>query len=237
MCSLMDVELMKQQETHFVIGYGSLMSDYSRRVFTGIDAVAIPVQVHDWQRRWMTNCDVENFTSVGAVPSVGSYLNGVLLPMPSLTEALQKREARYRFTQLQRSQLSFYAAQTPIAEQQPTNDMEKHTILASSSASFWICESLVIGDVSQNYPLLQSYIDTCLIGCLEHQGDISSCTFAKEFITSTLQWPKVAGKGYWLDDRAVPQYPRAAKLSRSDMQKIDDLLRSCNLLQYRSRAV
>ncbi|MCV6639471.1 gamma-glutamylcyclotransferase family protein [Candidatus Albibeggiatoa sp. nov. NOAA] len=48
------------------------------------------------------------------------------------------------------------------------------------------------------YPLLQSYIDICISGALEHSEE-----FAKKFITTTEGWDTE----YWLDDRLLARRP------------------------------
>lgn len=60
-------------------------------------------------------------------------------------------------------------------------------------------------------PLMQSYLDTVLAGCLEH-GE----AFAREFLETTTGWPK-----WWLNDRVVT---KNAWSSRREQKYIDQLL-------------
>lgn len=46
-------------------------------------------------------------------------------------------------------------------------------------------------------PILQSYLDTCLKGCLEYGEE-----FAIEFLETTTGWSK-----YWINDRSLPRRP------------------------------
>lgn len=224
---------------HYVVGYGSLMSKYSREVYSNIDAEPVPVRLHGWQRGWVTNCAIERFTSVGAVPQEGASLNGVLLSMPHISDDLQKREQNYRFTQVTWDSLNIlFNGETGVESGSELNN-----------ATLWVCEVLNPGQACSEIPMYQSYIDTCLIGCLES----ANAEFAKEFITSTLGWHG-AGKykdsdkaldndifnekqqieqPHWINDRATPQYPRAAKLSSHDYQVIDELLHELDVLKYR----
>ena len=50
---------------------------------------------------------------------------------------------------------------------------------------------------SSNHPILQTYVDICISGCLEFSRE-----FAVEFILSTIGWD-----GPWLNDREVPRRP------------------------------
>lgn len=56
-----------------------------------------------------------------------------------------------------------------------------------------------VGESSQQYPLVQSYADVILTGCLAIGTD-----FAIEFIETTQGWGQA-----WLNDRAQPRYQRA----------------------------
>ncbi|UAA38929.1 gamma-glutamylcyclotransferase [Paraneptunicella aestuarii] len=223
---------------HYVVGYGSLMSKYSREVYSNIDAEPVPVRLHGWQRGWVTNCAIERFTSVGAVPEEGASLNGVLLAMPHISDDLQKREMNYRFTQVAFDSLNIL----------PRGELENESGAEFSNASIWVCEVLNPGQPCSDIPMYQSYIDTCLIGCLEAANE----EFAKEFILSTLGWhgtdknkDRESDKGvfshkvqikqpHWINDRTSPQYPRAAKLSSHDYQIIDELLHELDVLKHRN---
>ena len=66
---------------------------------------------------------------------------------------------------------------------------------------------------SAAFPLLQSYIDVCLIGALEHGPD-----YAREFVKSTDDW-----SDFWLNDRLMPRRPWVYQ-KRHDA--IDDVLNS-----------
>ena len=65
---------------------------------------------------------------------------------------------------------------------------------------------------SISYPILQTYVDVCLSGCLEY-GD----EFAREFIQTTFLWSP-----YWLNERELARRPW---LHQKQYNKIDTLLR------------
>ena len=64
---------------------------------------------------------------------------------------------------------------------------------------------------SAEYPILQTYVDVCLSGCLEH-GD----EFAREFIATTFLWAP-----WWLNERTLARRPW---LHQKQYVKIDALL-------------
>ena len=61
------------------------------------------------------------------------------------------------------------------------------------------------------YPILQTYIDVCLTGCLEYGED-----FAKEFILTTFGWSP-----FWLNERPVARRPW---LHQKQYLKVDTLV-------------
>jgi len=68
-----------------------------------------------------------------------------------------------------------------------------------------------LGPPSATHPILQTYVDVCLSGCLEH-GD----GFAREFIATTFLWAP-----WWLNERELARRPW---LHQKDYVKIDRLL-------------
>ena len=87
---------------------------------------------------------------------------------------------------------------------------------ALSHHQLWLCETLLCHHPSSDFPVSQTYIDTCLVGCLEH-GGISEAT---AFIEHTHGWnhPRI-------NDRVNPVYPRAAAISKQHLTQIDTLLK------------
>ena len=82
------------------------------------------------------------------------------------------------------------------------------------------------------YPILQSYVDTILRGCLDIGGE----DFAKEFIEGTKGWNPGELSEYaltngpvkescWINDRKEPRYSRGDPVhSQANADKFDDLL-------------
>ncbi|WP_394223694.1 gamma-glutamylcyclotransferase [Alteromonas gracilis] len=194
-----------QTEKHIVLGYGSLLSKNSRERFSNIYTQGIPVTVSGFERAWVTRSLQEKQTYVGAVANARSQLNAQLIPT-QINPALQEREKDYQFVAVNPQDLNFHSHHgdaTPWLEER------------LSAFTFWICETLDCAPASEEYPVHQTYIDTCIAGCLEHGGKEE----AERFVAHTSLWdhPRV-------NDRANPKYPRAALVESDVSNDIDKLL-------------
>lgn len=202
---------------HYVVGYGSLMSHDSRLRFSQIDADGLPVHVSGWQRAWNMNCPDNLYTCVGAVPGDDTHsLNGMLVPVAEITPQLRQREQSYHFVRL-----------TGDAIQHHDNDDSVKLQSLMEDAVVWICQVTEPGCAQASYPIYQTYVDTCLSGCLEHVDE----EFAALFVTQTQGW-----QGVWINDRQAPRYPRLADLNTDMHHRIDALLHETGVLQYRQES-
>jgi hypothetical protein len=204
---------MLPDSEHYLVGYGSLLSHDSRYLFSDIDCQAVPLVVDGWQRAWVTRSSIVQHTCLGAFKRQGAWLNAALLPIAEITPKLMTREAEYSFEALTVEQLSL-------------PESHQHIDLTSlKGKKIWICQNFNSYNASEAFPITQSYLDTCLGGCLE----IAGSEFAKQFIASTLGW--TSG---WINDRVAPIYPRAAHISQETLSLIDQLLAEEDILRYRS---
>lgn len=179
--------------------------------------------VKGWYRGWNMCCSIENFTCVGAHRdkhmskhrdvSIENTLNGVLIPVDEISEELQKREQNYRFVKLSAKDVFHWHASETNSLLEELHD-----------ANIWLCEVNHTGIADQCRPIYQSYVDTCLEGCLSHFGK----DFALAFIKNTYGWDS-----HWVDDRESPQYPRLSTATSEIKTVIDELLHTCDLLQHR----
>ncbi|MDM7861709.1 hypothetical protein QTP81_13995 [Alteromonas sp. ASW11-36] len=121
----------------------------------------------------------------------------------------QQRERDYRFVQVPFNQIRIV----------DTHDQQRAAKLAGNHVKLWICESLEVHPASAEYPVYQSYIDTCVGGCLSHpQSATAGIEQAEQFLRTTFGWQ------YIVNDRDKPQYPRFAPLSSLGKQTIDALM-------------
>ncbi|QPG05280.1 gamma-glutamylcyclotransferase [Salinimonas marina] len=192
-------------DEHLILGYGSLINADSRRRFSDMHHDGLLVQVAGFARGWITRSLQEQQTYVGAWPETGASLNALMLPT-ALSPSLARREKDYTFVQV-----SPQALRTDLDEQA---HLWLHDRLAAKK--IWICQSLHQQQPNADFPVSQSYVDTCLAGCLERGGEAS----AREFIQSTTYWPSSL-----YDDRTQPVYPRPGRVTQRQHQQIDNLLK------------
>lgn len=206
---------MSKVVNNYVVGYGSLLSEQSRKQFSDLDCEAIPITLRGWQRAWHTRSSHEKQTYVGAQQDNEALLNGVLLEIGEISPGLKKREQDYQFVEVDLCKIEFHL---------PYDQQENMTCKFKDN-KIWICQTLQSTPAEREFPIYQSYLDTCLIGCLETKVD----GFIHEFIRNTGLWHR-----HWINDRANPQYPRAASISECFITLIDNVLGEVNILGYRS---
>ncbi|MFQ3236606.1 MAG: hypothetical protein ACI9C4_002179 [Paraglaciecola sp.] len=199
---------------HYIIAYGSLLSHDSRSRFSGINCQAIPVLLRGWRRAWTTRTLHQQQTCLSAKADTEGSFNCALLPIEQISPELAKREQDYEFVQVHSSQLS-------ILE----DDQQKTTHKKLASKSIWICQNKKNESANSHYPICQTYVDTCLAGCLE----TGLSDFALQFLHSTKGWDMG-----WINDRHIPRYPRAADTNQHSQQLIDHVLAQADLLQFRT---
>ncbi|MCC2617911.1 hypothetical protein LJ739_16785 [Aestuariibacter halophilus] len=187
----------------FLLGYGSLLSHDSRTHYSALSDHAVAVNVKGWQRGWVTRSMTELQTYVGAWPVAHATLNAVLLPVDGFSADFRKREQDYTFEQVDPAQVSSAQPQDPLP-------------VTLRDSRIWICHTRARQPANPDYPVSQSYVDTCLTGCLEVGGH----DFAQAFIDTT-HWQDV----HWHWDRHEPIYPRRARNTQPHWQVIDALLK------------
>lgn len=197
----------------YVFSYGSLISRYSREEHSDIKASVIPAYLEGWQRSWCTLYEDEGATYAGVSQSVKARIGGVIIPT-HVTEDLRHRERQYRFTPVSKDDLYAISSATPLDK---------------LDGPIWICETIRPVEASRHHPLPQTYIDTCLAGCLE-VGEQAGEQFAVDFIRQTTGWSTG-----WVNDRppGKPIYPRRAQTTGKLHAWIDNMLAEHDLLRFR----
>lgn len=191
--------------TDYIIGYGSLLSAYSRQTYSNVHTPVIPVMVTGWQRGWTTRYGDEAATYLGVRPAENAMLSAALVPT-LITEELRHRERGYAFAPVERD----------------TIKLMQDGAMELDTARFWIVVNREQLRADESHPIPQSYIDTCLIGCLETGGD----EMARHFIESTEAWDS-----HRINDRDWPKplYPRGTPASPAQRAEIDALLRNAQV--------
>ena len=161
----------------------------------------------------------------------GASINGVLFPAPDDLAAFDARENGYARVEVAREHVELlgwhvlpaaarvfvYVPYAPAVVRRYGSDPATGLPRCSGAApppGLLPSEAPGLGLVgpSVEFPILQSYVDVCVSGCLEHGEE-----FAREFIRTTFLWSP-----YWLNERELARRPW---LHQRQYVKIDALLR------------
>ena len=180
----------------YIFGIGSLIEQASRMRTSPTAMYVLPARVRGYARGWWARTGAVGFspTFVGAIPEKSASLNGVVYAVSDEElAATNKREAGYTPTDITKDVEILTGGPVPKGKVwMYVNDFTKGKPLKDSLPT-------------AQFPIVQSYVDICLTGCLQiEQGFPDAGNFAVEFITSTQEWSK-----YWENDRA---YPRRSSL-------------------------
>jgi gamma-glutamylcyclotransferase (GGCT)/AIG2-like uncharacterized protein YtfP len=179
----------------YIFGYGSLINSASR-MLTGHTGEAIPAVVKGFVRHW-SKIDDSYVLSPLAVNQGEGSVNGVLLEVDdSALAEFDRREAGYIRVPVSRGSIEPLA---PYDNNQPV--------------WMYVVDKTVAP--CHNSPIVQSYVDTVLAGCLE-----ISEAFADMFIEQTLGWHHPHE-----NDRDQPRYQRVAGVSNTHHTIINALLK------------
>ncbi len=199
-------------QKQYIIGYGSLMQEQSRLRTSPNSGVAYPVMVTGYRRGWYAQG--KNFVSLGAtflgiIPDPKSQFNAVLYQIKDQGELLatDRRETIY--------------CRLPVS----SKELKLLVNTTAPDGQVWIYvnrpENLAIPNAK--YPIVQSYVDIFLSGCLEQEEKYNLTGFAKQCIQTTQDWSVS-----WVNDRI---YPRRPFLYQPKANQIDKLIND-NLPDY-----
>lgn len=240
---------------HFVFGYGSLICSHSRSVtMKEATNTAIPVVVQGLARVWAKRSK-RGMTSMGVQWAEDESCVGVLVPVKeSDLPRLDEREVGYDRVLLTPDQVE--AVDYLMSEEAGYYDEHNQEEFfdkkdLNDNIRIWVYVPQRPMAPTPEYPIVQSYVDTILRGCLS-----ISEQFAHDFISTTKGWhpseleevgiqnshthygeednsePEVQ----WVNDRESPIYIRgdtAHSLRKAD--KFDRLLKTHRPKQFRAR--
>ncbi len=208
-------EPLDTERAQYIVGYGSLMQEDSRMRTSPRAGPAHPVEVEGYRRGWFARGRGAGpgSTYLGLQSEPKSHLNAVVYQVdPAEVDATDKREALYCRVRVALSDLR------PL---EPGWAPER-------DAQAWIYLSLP-GSVAMpdpRNPIVQSYVDVFLSGCLEQEQRAGLADFSSECLSTTAGWSE-----HWVNDRI---YPRRPFIYQPKALQIDRLL-STRLPQYFSR--
>jgi len=180
--------------TQYIFGYGSLMNSASRQL-TGQTSAATPAVAHGLCRYW-GKVDESYILAPLVVTKGDGLVNGVLLQVNDthLVE-FDRRERGYTRIAIEHHQLD-------------------SDITLDEQDQVWIYVTEQATPPCSMSPIVQTYVDTVLTGCLE-----VSEHFAQQFIEHTIGWHHPLE-----NDREKPKYGNLAGVTSAHQLKIDQLL-------------
>lgn len=196
---------------NYIFGYGSLIESESRERTTPSARYAWPVEAKGYQRGWFARGAKSGLTTtyLGAVKDNGLVINGVTYRVSEeeLAATDQRESAGYERMEIPASAITMLDGRSKAPD-----------------GKFWIYlnkfddrDPLEANLPSKAFPMVQSYVDICINGCLEIEGFYPSAeNFTQRFIELTTKWSQ-----FWVNDRL---YPRRPFIFRPTASKIDDCL-------------
>lgn len=176
-------------QAQFLVGYGSLMQIQSRQRTTVVSGAGIPVRVSGYVRGWNVRGSLVDMTTyLGVTPNLAGRFNAALYRMPDRQEVLATdlRESGYCRVQVAPNQIEMLGLDAP-----PTGQVWLYRVRDGQA---------MLPD--RAYPIVQSYVDVFLSGCMEVGEESGVPDFAAECVQSTQDWPQ-----YWVNDRIMPRRP------------------------------
>jgi hypothetical protein len=199
----------------YVFGYGSLIERASR-TRTNPDAFAAwPARVTGYERGWFhqfANNVGSTCTYLGAVANPGATINGVIYSVGDIEKTIE-RETGYSPEPVEGS-IQMLDGGAPW-------DSTKQVVLFVSQPAYISPSKEPTADI----PMVQSYVDICVNGCLEIEALYRTATgYVQEFIKTSTGWNK-----YWVNDRL---YPRRPFIYCPNSSAIDKALQTGGVMKY-----
>ncbi|MEM6455069.1 MAG: gamma-glutamylcyclotransferase family protein, partial [Acidobacteriota bacterium] len=172
----------------------SLLARDSRRGSAPRAEAAYPATVRGLARGWCKAGDGPGFvpTYLGAYPADDddAWCNGVFFAVgPGALEALIRRESGYVVHAIDPAQVTMRDG----VDAPPGDDLR-------------VFVPRVRRPPAIDRPIVQSYVDVCLAGCLEVERTYRAASgFAADFFHSTRGW----SQAHWINDRLMPRKPTA----------------------------
>lgn len=192
------------KQAQYIIGYGSLMQNESRQRSVPNADTAYPVLVKGYRRGWLAKGPGVGFdtTYLGAVPDQNGRFNAVLYQIsPDDIPVMDKREFFYCRLAVDPAGYSLLRPSTPAPQGQVW-------IYANRPES--------VATASERHPIVQSYVDIFVSGCLEQEQRYGLDDFAEQCLATTHYWSTA-----WVNDRL---YPRRPYIYQPKAGQIDQLL-------------
>lgn len=142
------------------------------------------------------------FLAIRQVEDRNTTCNGVVYPVTEdELDRTDQREGSYQRVRLPLENIEWLASSA--------SNVDAHNVAAGSSIWAYVLPvSTELHEPTSTFPIVQSYLDICLTGCLDIQGEFAgeaTSNFALEFLRTTAGWNPC-----WVNDRIHPRRPFAA---------------------------
>ncbi len=197
----------------YIVGYRSLIDEQSKKRTDPTAQDSFPAVIKGYERSWSAHGNLPglNATFLSVSENPEASFNGVIYKLsdPKKMEQYDKRERVYCRRALSLEGLNVIAATLPTQKQ------------------VWIYISTKENHQypTHDYPIVQSYVDTFLRGCVQIEERFKIKNFAEDCIKSTDQWPV-----YWINDRIFPRRP---SLFEPYAAQVDSLLKTLLPKQFK----
>ena len=245
----------------YVLGYGSIMCPVSRAITSPelASTVAIPVQVQNTERVWSKRSSVRGMTAMGVQRGIaGAKCTAVMLPVTSdQLRQFDEREAGYNRLPVPVQDIAKvpFLVEGSYYQDNDCDDMLDNLLLLETreespqTTNIWIYEPAMFCPPSPDKPIVQTYVDTILRGCLSISEE-----FAEDFLRTTKGWSPAdfddvgddddkenyANNNHnnhfavhWVNDRHDPIYLRGDQdymLKHAD--QLDAILQRCRVQEF-----
>lgn len=188
----------------YTLGYGSLMETESKQRTVTDAGPSLPVRVRGFRRGWIDPGTDPGPQPVylGVRPDPDASMNAVIYRLGDPTDLARTDRREYVY------------CRAPV----PPAHLEMLGGHARPNGQVWIyvTPDSHLGAATADTPIVQSYVDIFVNGCLELQDRHGLDGFARECIDSTAGWT-----AHWVNDRI---YPRRPFIHRANAVRIDRLL-------------
>lgn len=174
----------------YIIGYGSLMQAASKRMTDPDAGMNRPVLVTGFQRGWSLHGTFYN-TYLGVQPSAPARMVAALY-RDFLEDGELASDAR---------EISYCRA--PV-EPHSIEMLDGTSVPTPGQIWIYVNKPEKVGAPNEDYPIVQSYVDIFLSGCIELQQRVSDpdLDFLEQCVLTTGGWSR-----HWVNDRIYPRRP------------------------------
>ena len=174
----------------YIIGYGSLIETASKKATDETSGDNKPVLIDNYQRGWFAEGLSSGFstTYLGVIKKANAHFNGTLFKLASVT-SLKNYDRREKY---------YCRVLVPSADIHLLIDQKL------PFGQYWIyaLKPKLMAAPSARYPIVQSYVDIFLAGCLEIEEKYHLKNFAASCVNTTGDWSL-----HWVNDRIYPRRP------------------------------